>query len=76
MNVNMLLYWMYVVRLNAPQRCAWQNRKQNKTKNSAYAGPNKPKSLESRRYSIFLLHADASSVYMHASTQCYLLPQS
>ena len=22
--VNMLLYWMYVIRLNAPQRCAWQ----------------------------------------------------
>ena len=23
MNENMLLYWMYVVRLNSPQRCAW-----------------------------------------------------
>ena len=30
MNVNMLLYWMYVVRLNAPQRCAWQKKKRKK----------------------------------------------
>ena len=26
MSVNMFLYWMYVVRLNAPQWCAWQNK--------------------------------------------------
>ena len=30
MNVNMLLYWMYVVRLNALQRCAWQKQQQQK----------------------------------------------
>ena len=28
MNVNMLLYWMYVVRLNAPQGCAWQKKRE------------------------------------------------
>ena len=32
MNVNMLLYWMYAVRLNAPQRCAWQERKRKEKK--------------------------------------------
>ena len=26
MSVNMLLYWMYVIQLNAPQRHAWQNK--------------------------------------------------
>ena len=28
--VNMLLYWKYVVRLNTPQRCAWQKNKKKK----------------------------------------------
>ena len=32
MNENMLLYWMYVVRLNAPQRCAWQKEQKEKKK--------------------------------------------
>ena len=32
MSVNMLLYWMYVIRLNAPQRCAWQKKKKEKKK--------------------------------------------
>ena len=27
MSVNILLYWMYVVRLNDPQWCAWQKKK-------------------------------------------------
>jgi len=26
--VNMLLYWMHVIQLNAPQWCAWQTKKQ------------------------------------------------
>ena len=32
MTVNMLLYWMYVVPLNAPQGCAWQQTNKQKTK--------------------------------------------
>ena len=32
--VNVLVYWMHVIRLNAPQRCAWQ--KKNKQKNTSY----------------------------------------
>ena len=30
MSVNMLLYWMYAIRLNAPQRCAWKKKKKKK----------------------------------------------
>ena len=25
--VNLLLYWMYAIQINAPQPCAWQNKK-------------------------------------------------
>ena len=57
MNVNMLLYWMYVVRLNAPQRCAWQNkikksrevvqkRKRKKKRTSATARTTMPEEVE------------------------------
>ena len=34
--VSMLLYWMYVIQLNAPQHCAWQKQKgERKKKESA-----------------------------------------
>ena len=47
----------------------WQKTKQNKK--VLTPAQIKPKSLESKRYSIFLLHADASNIYLRASTQCY-----
>ena len=30
--VNVLLYWLHVIQINAPQRCNWQKRKEKKKK--------------------------------------------
>ena len=35
---HMLLYWMYVVRLNPPQRCAWKKKKKKKKSSHIITG--------------------------------------
>ena len=59
MNVNMLLYWMYVVRLNAPQR------KKHKTKT-------KHKTRKNSKQSTVHAASQGSGVYNHATNSNHL----
>ena len=49
--VNMLLYWMHVIQLNAPQWCAWQKTKQQQHTHNLHG-------IQWMFYNVFLWRAD------------------
>ena len=68
MSVNMLLYWMYAIRLNAPQQCAWQNK--NKTKPKQQQSKNKNKTKQTKKIPSSARYGCCSSIVSYVRCVC------